>query len=165
MKNQPEINLPKSAAERWLDMAAWVAVILNFALAFNAYSTLSETIPVHFNYKGDADGFGSRSMIFLLPIVSFLLVSGMIYVSRFPHNFNYLRKITPENAPAEYRRARLLLRVLNALISLMFMLLTWNTILVAKGEAEGLGVWTWVFLAGIMGVAIVLAFGWKPGRR
>ena len=144
MKNQPVLDLPKTATEVWLDVASWLFVAIGFALAFGHYPGLPEQIPTHFGLSGEADKFGSKNTIFLLPVLSLVLVGGLVYLMRFLHKFNYLSKITPENAESEYRRMRILLRTVNVLTSLLFLVITWDTIRAANGEGKGLSVWFWI---------------------
>jgi len=40
-----------------------------FIYAIYLYPTLPETIPIHFNIKGEADGWGSRDSLFLGPAI------------------------------------------------------------------------------------------------
>jgi uncharacterized membrane protein len=46
---------------------ALVILAIPFAYAAYIYPSLPQTIPTHFNIKGEADGFGERSTIFLGP--------------------------------------------------------------------------------------------------
>jgi len=48
-------------------LLALVILAVPFAYAAYIYPTLPQTIPTHFNIKGEADGFGERSTIFLGP--------------------------------------------------------------------------------------------------
>lgn len=144
MKNQPVLDLPRSTAEIWMDVASWVFVTVGLALAFGYYSDLPDRIPTHFNASGEADKFGSKNTIFLLPVISLILVAGLIFLMRFPHKFNYLNKITPENAAFEYQRMRIMLRVINALTSLMFLVITWDILRAASGTARGLSALFWI---------------------
>jgi uncharacterized membrane protein len=49
----------------------WVTlfVAVPFAYAAYLYPSLPEIIPIHFNIKGEADGFGAKSSIYLLPSI------------------------------------------------------------------------------------------------
>lgn len=160
MKNQPVLDLPKTSAERWLDVAAWLFVTLGFALAIGYYSDLPEQIPTHFNASGEADKFGSKNTIFLMPVLSLVLVGGLIWLAQFPHKFNYLNKITPENAAFEYRRMRTMLRVLNVLTSLLFLVITWDILRAASGASKNLSVGFWiVFIALVIAPPLMLLGG------
>ena len=48
-------------------LTALVILAVPFAYAAYIYPTLPQTIPTHFNMKGEADGFGERSTVFLGP--------------------------------------------------------------------------------------------------
>lgn len=144
MKNQPVLDLPKSTAEVWLDVVSWIFVTAGLALAAGYYSDLPDLIPTHFNASGDADKFGSKNTIFILPVLSAVLVGGVVWLAKFPHRFNYLHKITPENAAFEYQRMRTMMRVINALTSLLFLVITWDILRAASGGAKGLSVLFWI---------------------
>lgn len=161
MKSQPALELPKSALERWLDAASWIFVVLGWAWATGFYQALPEQIPTHFNATGIPDGFGSKITVFLLPVLSLVIVGGLTFLARKPHHFNYPFVVTPENAAFEYRKARTILRVMNALVSLMFMLITWHTVRASTGGPDRLGLWFGALVALTLIVPLALFFGWR----
>lgn len=161
MKNQPVLDLPKSESEIWLDVASWLFVTLGFALALGYYSDLPEQIPTHFNASGEADKYGSKNTIFLMPVISLVLVAGLVFLVRYPHKFNYLNKITPENAVFEYRRMRTMLRVVNTLTSLMFLVITWDILQAARGVSKGLSFWFWAVFILLTIAPPMVMLGWQ----
>jgi uncharacterized membrane protein len=50
-------------------LIAIVLLAIPFGYAAYVYSSLPETIPTHFNFKGEADGFGGKDSIFLGPAI------------------------------------------------------------------------------------------------
>ena len=48
-------------------LIALVLLAIPFGYAAYIYDSLPATIPIHFNYKGEADGFGGKDSIFLGP--------------------------------------------------------------------------------------------------
>ena len=48
-------------------LLALVLIAIPFGYAAYIYNSLPATIPTHFNYKGEADGFGGKDSIFLGP--------------------------------------------------------------------------------------------------
>jgi uncharacterized membrane protein len=56
---------------------------------------LPDRIPTHFDAAGNVNGWGSPSMLLLLPVVAVALYAGMTIVSRFPSAFNYPVRILP----------------------------------------------------------------------
>lgn len=164
MKNQPMLDLPKTTLEIWLEVASWIFAAFGFALALGSFSDLPEQIPIHFNAAGEADGYSSKSAVFLLPVLSSGLIVLMISLAKSPHQFNYLHKITTENAAFEYRKARMIIRVTNALVSLMFTAITWHIIRVANGSQAKLGLWFGMLIAIIVIAPIVLLVAWRDKK-
>ena len=68
-----------------------------FYLVISNYAGLPETIPIHFNAKGVADGFGKKGMIWLLPSLTLIMVPGMLLLRRWPWISNVPLEITEEN--------------------------------------------------------------------
>lgn len=165
MKNQPVLDLPKTASETWLDVAAWLFVAIGLALAIGYYPGLPEQIPTHFGPSGEADKFGSKNTIFLLPVMSLVLVAGFIFLMQFPHKFNYLNKITPENAESEYRSMRILLRTVNVLTSLLFLVITWDIVWAASGETKGLSVLFWIVFILVVTAPPILLLGLSGKKK
>ncbi len=112
----------------------WIYTLLN-------YATLPETIPTHFNAVGEPNGFGKRSSIFILPVLSFILGVGMLYLSRYPHLYNYIQEITEENALYQYTQASRMIRILNLVITLIFAAVIFKINQNAHGHEDGLGGW------------------------
>lgn len=162
MTTRPVIQFSKTTTERWLDIISWLFVTLSFAVVLGHYSDLPDTIPTHFDGAGNVDGYGSKYTVFLLPVLSFLIVAGLIYLSKFPHRFNYLKTITPENAEFEYKNARMMVRVLNALVSLLLLALTWEIVQAALGKST-FGPWIWLFIGPL--VASPLFFVIRSTRK
>lgn len=165
MKSQPVIELPKSATEGWLDVASWIIATVGLALAIGYFPDLPDQIPTHFNGAGKPDNSGPKLTVFLLPVLSLLLAGGMSFLSKHPHKFNYLNKITPENAPFEYRKARLMVRLLSLLVSLLFTVLTWDIIRAATGSDARLGMLEGVLIAATLIVPAALMIGWRDKSR
>ena len=120
------------------------------------YTHLPKTIPIHFNSAGVADGLGNKSTILTLPIILVILTILMSLVSKFPHQFNYPNKITPENALRQYKLATNLIRYLKLAIVFIFSQITVSTIWIANGKKTGLGVWFLPLSIGIIFTLIIL---------
>lgn len=158
MKNQPVLQLPASTLERFLDAAAILFSFGALLLAVSLYPGLPDQIPIHFNGQGTADNFGPKNTLFILPGIAVAMALGLIALTRYPHQFNYLTKITPENAAFEYGKARLMLRVMNVLTSLLFLVITWELTTAASGTTSRLGWFFWVILAAVLVVPPVVFF-------
>ena len=56
-----------------IDSLAIVCLILAWWVAISSYPRLPERIPVHFGLSGEADSWGGRWMIFLMPVIATLI--------------------------------------------------------------------------------------------
>ena len=152
MNKRPRIKLQLKQTDKILEVVGWVSVFGIWALTLTNYSILPEIIPIHFNGVGKADGFGNKTHIFVLPIISTLLFIGLTTLNKHPHMFNYPSQITKENAVDQYTNATRMMRVLKLVIVLLFGLIVFKTIQNVNGHAGGLGTW---FLPLTMGMIFI----------
>ncbi len=117
-----------------------VGLLILIGLPVIHYSTLPDTIPVHFGLSGKPDGFGSKALIWTLPIIGALIFIWMTRLARQPKP-NIPAKVTEENAAHVQRIAAKTIRLLATGIVLIFSLITHLTIQTALGKSHGLEPW------------------------
>jgi uncharacterized membrane protein len=122
-----------------MEVIAAAGLIIMFLLPAMYWNELPDIIPRHFNSAGEPDGYGSRSVIWVLTIVAFVLYAGLTVLNRFPHIFNYPVRITEENADKIYTLGTRLLRIVKTIMIIIFVMITYRTISIAMGENERLG--------------------------
>lgn len=66
------------------------------------YRDLPEAIPVHFDFEGKPDRYGSKKYAFLTPVIGTLFYILLAYVIRDPGSANYPVKITDDNREAQF---------------------------------------------------------------
>ena len=152
MNKRPRIKLQLNLTDKVLEIIGWISVFGIWALSLTNYSILPEIIPIHFNGAGKADGFGNKTQIFVLPIISTLLFIGLTTLNKHPHMFNYPSQITKENAVHQYTNATRMMRVLKLVIVVLFGLIVFRKIQIVNGHADGLGTW---FLPLTMGMIFI----------
>ena len=152
MNKRPRIKLQLNQTDKILEIVGWISVFGIWALPLINYFDLPEIIPIHFNGAGKADGFGNKTHIFVLPIISTLLFIGLTTLNKHPHIFNYPSQITKENAVDQYTNATRMMRVLKLVIVLLFGLIVFRKIQIVNGHADGLGTW---FLPLTMGMIFI----------
>lgn len=123
---RPVLKLQLTTTDYTLEAIAILGIISLFLLAVVSYSSLPEIIPTHFNVKGQADDWGNKTSIFILPGISLLLFTGITIISKFPHIFNYPVKVTVENALHLYSKSVRIMRILKALIIVLFLFIEWQ---------------------------------------
>lgn len=107
------------ATSLWL----WVATLL---YTWISYQNLPESIPSHYNIKGEVDDYGNKAIIFVLPAISMVLFVLLTVLGFFPHIFNYPVSITQANALRQYSLATKALRVLKISLTATFALILWK---------------------------------------
>lgn len=157
-KNRPIIEIPRSDQERLLDSLTIIALVLLILLPALSYGSLPEEVPTHFNGKGEADAWSSKSYIWILPGIGVLMAVLIQYLTSIPHHYNYKVEITEENAPTQYQRSRTVIRFFNAFDTILFLVITWFIIQVAKGEAGGMNKWLTPLILIATLLAVVYAF-------
>lgn len=138
-EKRPKIRVPLTAADKALEVAGGMALLLLWALVVYFYPQLPETVPTHFNLSGEADGFGDRQTMFLLPVIATLLFTVLTVLSSYPHTFNYPVKIAEDNALRQYTIAVRMMRFLKLGIVILFGVIEYGTIRTAMQQANGLG--------------------------
>jgi uncharacterized membrane protein len=141
MEARPKIKLKLTTADKIIEILGWFLIIAIWGLTIASYSSLPDTIPIHFNGAGQADGFGEKATMLLLPLTATISFIGMTILNKFPQVFNYPTNITQDNAFRQYTNATRLIRYLKLSIVFIFGLIVFKTIQNANGEADGLGSW------------------------
>ncbi|SEA78978.1 DUF1648 domain-containing protein [Psychroflexus halocasei] len=139
--NRPKLKVKMTNSDKGLEILGWILLAVIWVLTISKYSQLPETIPIHYNGLGEADGFGNKWNILTLPIVASILYVGMTILNKYPHVFNYPNNITEQNAMKKYKIATRLVRVLKLVVVIIFGLIVFRTLQNINGSADGLGIW------------------------
>ncbi|WP_190809598.1 DUF1648 domain-containing protein [Flagellimonas sp. S3867] len=131
----PKIEVKPTARDKNLVKLGWAIVALNILLVLVFYFDLPETIPTHFNLKGEADGHGHKSTLWIIPIISAALYFGLgFFVTKMkPYHMNYPVKVTEKNAPELYALGIRMIAVMNLASVIAFLLTTVILLLYIKG--------------------------------
>jgi uncharacterized membrane protein len=118
--DQPKILIKPGPIEIVIDLLGVAMVVLLWMYTILQYDQLPGQVVTHLNAKGVADHFGEKTQIFFLPGLTSLLYVGLWMLNRYPHIFNYLVKITPENAARQYLLATRFMRFINISVLVLF---------------------------------------------
>jgi uncharacterized membrane protein len=155
-ENRPKVKLKRTTIDWIIEVAGFSFLVVLIALPLIWYNKLPETIPVHFNAAGEPDGYGGRATLWILPVTGFFMWLLLTVIEAFPQIYNFPVKITPENIVTQYRMATRLIRILKAVILIIFSFISFQTIKTATGGASGLGkAFLPVFLLITFGVIII----------
>lgn len=146
------LKIELSFLDKFWEILGWLILILFWIMTALNYSNFPNSIPTHFDFAGTPDGFGEKSTIFVLAVLSSVLFIGMTILNRFPHIFNYPTKITSENAERQYTIATRLIRYLKLIVVFTFSTIGLMTLLTTNNKLSGLGIW---FLPLFIGIVII----------
>jgi protein-S-isoprenylcysteine O-methyltransferase Ste14 len=120
---------------------------------------LPENIPLHFNLTGEADGFGSKQSILIIPIATLVMYLALTILERFPHKFNYMLEITAENAERQYRNMHYMMKILTVYIVLLFLYVTNMIVQIGSGNLRSMSNWILpVILVGLLSIVIIFIY-------
>ena len=137
--SKPKIKVPVQALDRAIDSATFLILCLMLLLTINAYPSLPETIPTHFNGAGNVDGYGDKSVLLVLPGIGLFMCIGLFILIRFPHIFNFPVEINEQNAEIQYILINRMMRTLNFVSVSSFCFITFRVIESANGNGGGTG--------------------------
>jgi uncharacterized membrane protein len=120
------------------------------------YPGLPQSIPSHFNAAGEVDAYSSKSSVWLVAGIEILIYGLLTFMSFIPHTFNFLVKITAQNAYSQYLMAVRLIRYLKLIITLLFTYIFYSTVRAAGNSSEGLGLWFMPVFLFLLFIPIIL---------
>jgi uncharacterized membrane protein len=141
MNERPKLKIELSKYDFALEFAGWLAFCFIWIITFLSINNLAEVIPMHFNFTGNADKFGSKDSLWLLPIIGSIVFLVLTILNKYPHTFNYLNKITEQNALAQYTLATKMIRYLKFIILIVFSSIIIMINIISSGEINSLSFW------------------------
>lgn len=156
---RPKVNLPDTKVEGIYDTISLMCVVLLIFATIGGIAYLPDRIPIHWNLAGEADGYGGKMTILLIPVMSVLFYIGFAYIVKRPHTFNYLQKLTPENYKEQYLNARKLLRIVHIISQIIFVIIVGFMLRGAFGEEQDIPSWfIIVMLFTMIVISIIYAY-------
>lgn len=132
---RPRLRLPWTKTEKWLEAVALLGLWGSILVCGYYWQVLPDQIPRHYNFAGDVDAYGDKSTLLLQIGVTVVLWLGLTILSRYPHIYNFIVKITEENAARQYQLARQLIIFVKAVVTFLFFGLTWHIVMTALGHS------------------------------
>jgi uncharacterized membrane protein len=113
--------------QRQLETVSFILVALLWGYTAMSVAALPDTIPTHFNLAGEANSVGSKTMLWMFPVIATILVGLMKIIKRHPEYLNYPYKITEENRERQQQLAFMLLSGIASVIPLLFAFIIYST--------------------------------------
>jgi hypothetical protein len=113
LAGRPVLYIPTERRDWWLE-GVCAALLCGLAvLPALFWNDLPAVVPSKVNPRGEITAHAPRAVVWMLPGIGALFYALLTIVTVIPaHLYNYAVRITAENAAAQYRMARRMLRVL-----------------------------------------------------
>lgn len=143
-----------------MDIISAALMIGMIVCTFAAWKNAPDIIAIHYNFNGEADGYGSKSSIFLLLFIGFICYAGILILSKYPHIYNYCIEINESNKEKQFSMAQTFMKILNAEQTAIFFYIQFNILMSIFTERESIsGAVIAVFMAALS--ATIGIYIWK----
>jgi len=156
MQARPKIKLNLSPLDKALEMTSKVFLVVMWGLTLYAFLKLPTTIPTHFNASGQANSYGNKVTLLILPVLATIIYLVLTQLNKFPHIFNYITRITKDNAQRQYTIATRLYRFLKLAILVILTSIILFTYLTTIGVTNGLGFWFLPLAEGLLLIPTII---------
>jgi uncharacterized membrane protein len=138
--NRPVLKIKKTPLEIALNIASLLLFIGSVLYLLMKWPSLPNRVPMHYNFFGEVDKWGSKGMIFLHPIIGAVLWISLTIFEKFPHVYNYIG-LTEENIEQQYKNGRIMINVIKNEILIYISYSNWKDIKAAYGHDITFGTW------------------------
>ena len=160
MEKKPIIEIKPSMFDLFVTLLGYLAIAGLWIMTIGSFDSLPEQIPIHYNGLGEVDNYGKKVSIFILPIIGTCLFLFLTILSKNPKNFNYYKPLTQENAAQQYSNSIQMIRYLKLTITLVLLIIVFQTIQIAQNKSEGFSIWFLPLILGLIFIPIAY-FGYK----
>jgi len=136
--DDPRLSVPSPMENGIYRSVPLAAVILGFATVAMLWTSMPDTVPIHYKLDGEPDGFGSKWILWIIPVINL----GMFYLlGKAPNfdvrNFNYPVPVTEKNAAIQHRIALELIAHVRLIICILLAYVAYSSAKGASGDQQG----------------------------
>ena len=147
----------------FLKLSSFFLLVFIWVYTMITYGKLPETVPIHFDLDGKADGFGSKNTNWFLAGISSAIFILMMYLSQNP---NAPGLNIPENLKKDPAISEFVVSILCVLTMFLFANINYESIQVSLGKVEGLSHIT-NYILGVMLLFIIsmMIYSWRLTKK
>jgi uncharacterized membrane protein len=132
-----------------------VQVIVIWIYAIYLFTSLPENIPTHFSGSGEANDFGNKSQILIIPFVFTFLVGFMSFIRQADVQYNIPFQLTEENKAYHYQQARKFVGMISIYLNILATYILYSIQTASQGKEQPAN----IFIAlAPLGIIILLYF-------
>ncbi len=150
---------------RMLEIFSWLILLISFLIAIYGIFTLPDRIAIQYNMEGEAEGYSSPVILFLMPIVMGICLMIMSLCAHLvdPENWSTLVKVRRRNREKGYRNQLTMMVLLELELSGMTL---FNQIMLYRQSVKGLGAGLAIFLSAMtLTVALLSVRIWRQNKK
>lgn len=102
LNNRPKIEIETTSMQKILNIIGYTIFIASAIVSLMYLPSLPDTVPIHFNLAGEADGWGSKYILLLLPFIGIITLLPMESLEKKPHLHNYPSSMNEHNMKQYY---------------------------------------------------------------
>ena len=163
--NRPKIKIELETIDVIIEFLSVTCLIIMWLYLLMNYWSLPDTIPTHFNAKGEADGFSSKHNLWLLPLLNTGIYVLLFVLCSRPHLHNYMVSITVQNAERQYKFSSRFLRIVNFCCVLLLSYIVFLMIRGAQDSNSNIGIVFWGLVITISVVLPIIALVYQQKNK
>lgn len=129
---RPEILFKRTYFQKICNLIGYGVFIIGVIVSIVSLAFLPDSVPIHFNFVGEADGWGSKYFILLLPLIGLITTLGIESLENKPHMHNYPARINESNVEQFYKLSIRSMNLMKNAMLIVFGLLMFDIIITAK---------------------------------
>ncbi|MGR3205093.1 DUF1648 domain-containing protein [Bacillus glycinifermentans] len=134
-------NIPKTVSEKIWDVLGCLCYAGSIVFLISIWSKLPEEVPVHYGVLGEADRWGSKWELIILPGIGMFILLLMTLLEKHPEIHNYPKRLNEANAERFYLHSRKLINQLKNVCIIIFSFILLESVSIALGWGSGFGKW------------------------
>lgn len=127
-----QIKTDKTLFHKVCNSIGLLFMLVAIALLLFNWGKLPDTVPTHFNIKGEADGWGSKYSLIILPVIAIAFYLFLSMIENKPHHYNYVVQLTEQNVQKQYTLARNLMNIIKNLSTILLSFIVISTVFDAR---------------------------------
>ena len=131
---RPELKIEKTAFRRICNVIGYGLFVIGVIISIGSIPFLPETVPIHFNLAGDADGWGSKYFLLVLPLIGIITTVALEAVENRPHMHNFPVSLNESNVEAFYKLSTRTMNLMKNGILVLFSFLMIDIVMTARTE-------------------------------
>ncbi|HQB22239.1 MAG TPA: DUF1648 domain-containing protein [Bacteroidales bacterium] len=119
--SRPKIYIKKTRLDYFFEGISIISLALTFIIIAYYWGKYPNSVAIHYNALGQADSFGHRWLLLILPLTALLTYIGMTYLNKFPHVFNFPVEVSERNAELLYKTGKRTISFMKMIVCLLIL--------------------------------------------